>query len=378
MAERARLGAALAAAALSGCAAFSSPSGPKPAALVPLPNGAPVRELWSAQVGDAGRFVFEPVLVQDAVYAAARNGTVVRVDAASGREQWRASLGMVLSAGVGSDGRTVAVGNEEGVVVALDAASGKQRWKARVSSEVLAAPAVGEGLVVVRSLDNRVFGFDADDGKRRWVYQRPAASLIVRVPSGVVLDDDTAYAGFRGGKLAAIALSNGGQRWEATVALPKGATELERVTDVVGDPALAGREVCAAAYQGKVGCFEAASGRQLWARDASSLTGVSVDPRYAFIADENGAVQALDRSSGRSVWKQDKLAHRDLTLPVPVGDLVAVGDFEGYVHFLARETGAFTARYATRGGAIHAAPLTVPSGGVLVQTQSGALQLLAP
>jgi outer membrane protein assembly factor BamB len=63
---------------------------------------------------------------------------------------------------------------------------------------------------------------------------------------------------------------------------------------------------------------------------------------------------------------------------VPVGDLVAVGDFEGYVHFLARETGAFTARYATRGGAIHAAPLTVPSGGVLVQTQSGALQLLAP
>lgn len=360
---------------LAGCA--SSPTGPKPAELVPLEHPAAVRELWRADVGDAGRFVFEPAFADGSVYAASRDGTVVRLDAASGKERWRVSAGLQLSAGVGSDGRTVAVGTEEGVVAALDAASGKALWQARVSSEVLAPPAVADGLVVVRSLDNRVFAFDAGDGKRRWVYQRAATSLIVRVPSGVVLDEDSGYAGFRGGKLAAIALSNGGQRWEVTVALPKGATELERVADVVGVPARDGREVCAAAYQGKVACFEAASGRALWSRDVSSLTGVSVDPRYAFVADDAGAVQALDRSTGRSVWKQDKLAHRDLSLPVPVGDLVAVGDLEGYVHFLARETGAFTAREETDGSAIHAPPLRLPLG-VLVQTQKGALYALAP
>jgi outer membrane protein assembly factor BamB len=376
VARRLARGAAfLAALLVAACA--STPSGPKPAELVPLPKGAAVKQVWSARVGSGDRFVFEPVLVDGSVYAAGRGGTVVRLDAESGHELWRASAGMNLSAGVGSDGRIVAVANEEGVVAALDAQTGKLRWKARVSSEVLAAPAVGGGLVVVSSLDNRLFAFDAADGKRRWVYQRPATSLVVRVPSGLALGEDTAYAGFRGGKLSAIALSNGGQRWEATVALPKGATELERVTDVVGDPALAEREVCAAAYQGKVACYEAASGRSLWSRDVSSLTGVSVDPRYAFVSDENGAVQALDRSSGRSVWKQDKLAHRDLTVPVPVGELVAVADFEGYVHFLARETGAFTARYATRDGPVHAAPIRLPFG-VLVQTQSGALHALAP
>jgi outer membrane protein assembly factor BamB len=359
-----------AAALLAGCA--SSPSGPKPAELAPLEHPAAVKRLWSAEVGDAGRFVFTPAFVDGAVYAAARDGTVVRLDAKSGRQLWRASAGLPLSAGVGTDGRIVAVATEEGVVAALDAASGKALWQARVSSEVLAPPAVGEGLVVVRSLDNRVFAFDAADGKRRWVYQRAPASLIVRVPSGVVLDGDSAYAGFRGGKLAAIALSNGGQRWEATVALPKGATELERVTDVVGEPALEGREVCAAAYQGKVACFEAANGRTLWSRDASSLNGVSVDPRYAFVADENGSLQALDRSTGRSVWKQDKLAHRELSLPVSVGEWLAIGDLQGYVHFLARETGAFTARYATDGGAVQAAPLRLPFG-VLVQTRKGRL-----
>ena len=37
---------------------------------------------------------------------------------------------------------------------------------------------------------------------------------------------------------------------------------------------------------------------QLWARELSSLTGVSLDARYAFVADERGAVHALDRSNG--------------------------------------------------------------------------------
>lgn len=372
------LAVALAGAALAGCSIFSGPSGPKPAELVSLPAGAPVvRQVWRAHVGDADGFVFSPAFAADSVYAAGRSGTVVRLDAATGREIWRASLQMPLSAGVGTDGRTVAVGNEKGVVAALEAGTGKMRWQARVSSEVLAPPAVGDGLVVVRSLDNRVFAFDAADGSRRWVYQRAPASLVVRVPSGVVLGKGTAYAAFRAGKLAAVALANGGQRWEATVALPKGATELERVTDVVGDPALVGREVCAAAYQGRVGCFDADSGRPLWTRELSSLTGVSVDARYAFVSDENGAVHALDRASGRSIWRQDKLAHRQVTVPVPLGERVAVGDFEGYVHFLARDTGAFVERFATRDGAIAAPPLPLPSG-LLVQTQSGGLYVLEP
>src|SRR5919197_1248959 len=295
---------------------------------------------------------------------------------ASGQTVWRVSAGTPLSGGVGTDGRVVAVANEHGEVIALDAAKGERRWNARVSSEVIAAPAVAGDLVLVRSIDNRVFAFDAKDGKRRWLYQRAASSLIIRAPSGIAVDGETAFVGFAGGKLTALSLANGGVRWEATVALPKGGTELERVADVVGDPMVQGREVCAATYQGRVGCYETARGRQVWARDISSLTGVSLDARYAFVADERGTLQAFDRTNGRSVWKQDKLANRQLSLPQPVGELIAVGDLEGYVHFIARETGAFVARYATRGGPVRAAPLPLP-GGVLVQTQDGALHALA-
>ncbi len=377
---------ALAAGTLAACSGMPSlnpidwfrpaQTGPKPAELPPLSNPQGIRVLWSAGVGAAERFVFSPSLAGDSVYAAARDGTVARLDAATGQTRWRAAVGTRISGGVGTDGRLAVVASEEGEVIALDAQSGSARWRARVSSEVLAAPKVGDGLVLVRSADSRIFAFGAEDGKRRWVYQRAAAALIVRSPAGMALQQGSAFAGFSGGKLVALALANGGVRWEATVALPKGATELERVTDIVGDPVVQGREVCAAAFQGRVACYDAQSGSQLWARDMSTLTGVSFDARHAYVSDDRGAVHALDRSNGRSVWKQDRLAHRQLSLPLPLGAEVALGDLQGYVHFLARDSGAFVARFATDGSAIRAAPLRLPAG-FLVQTQGGGLYALS-
>lgn len=354
---------------------FSTPSGPKPAELPALSNPQPVKVRWSASIGAAESYVFSPAVFGDSIYVASRAGNVARLEAASGQVKWRVTLGSRLSAGVGSDGAQVVVATEEGEVIVLDAIDGTLRWRARVSSEVLAPPKLGEGLVLVRSADSRIFAFGAEDGKRRWVYQRPAASLVVRSPVGLTMSQGFAYAGFSGGKLVAIALRNGLTRWESTVALPRGSTELERVTDIVGEPVVQGREVCTAAYQGRVACYDQQTGNQLWAREMSTLSGVSFDARYAFISDDKGAVHALDRTNGRSIWKQDRLAYRQLSIPLPLGTEVAVGDLQGYVHFLARESGAFIGRAATDGSAVRAAPQRLAEG-FLVQTQNGGLYAL--
>jgi outer membrane protein assembly factor BamB len=268
------------------------------------------------------------------------------------------------------------VGTIDGEVIALDADSGQARWSARVSSEVLAAPVVTGDLVIVRSADSRLFALDAKDGKRRWLYQRSSPALSVRSPAGMVVDRGLLFAGFPGGKLVSLALANGGVRWEATVALPHGTTELERVTDVVGLPVIAEREVCAVAYQGRIGCFDAANGNPLWSREMSSSAGLALDARYAFVSDEKGAVQALDRAGGSSVWKQDRLFLRRLTAPLALGQEIAVGDVEGYVHFLSRDTGAFVGRVSTDGSSI-SAPLVRLENGFLVQTREGDLYALS-
>lgn len=367
---------------VAGCAAmnplnwFGSDSAPKIAPLPEVRNTVAVRTLWQASLGAAGEAMLSPALAAGSVFAAARDGSVVRLDAQSGRVMWRESTGATLSAGVGASDSLVAVGTPEGEVVAFDAADGRARWRARVSSEVLAPPVVHEDLVIVRCADSRVFALDAKDGRRRWVYQRAIPTLTIRSPAGVVVRGQTAYAGFPGGRLVAIALNNGGVRWEAAVALPRGATELERVADVVGLPWVSEREICAVAYQGRVACFDAANGQPLWARDMSSISGLGVDSRYVFVSDDRGAVHALDRSNGNSFWKQDRLSTRKLTAPLPVGREIAVADVEGYVHLLGRENGEFVGRVATDGSAV-TAPMTAMPGAFLVQTRNGTVYALS-
>lgn len=367
---------------LAGCSSlnpfnwFASDNRPKMAQLPELRSALPVRTLWQVSVGNSGEAVLAPALAGDSVFAAARDGTVVRLDARSGRQVWRAGAGRALSGGVGAGEGIVTVGTPEGEIIAMDAADGRVRWRARVSSEVLAAPVVSGDMVIVRCSDSRVFALDANDGRRRWVYQRAMPTLTVRSPAGMVVHGQNAYAGFPGGRLVAIALNNGGVRWEANVALPKGSTELERVSDVVGSPVVTEREICAVAYQGRVACFDLANGQPLWARDMSSISGLGLDSRYAFVSDERGAVHALDRSNGTSFWKQDRLLLRRLTAPLPLGREVAVADVEGYVHFLARENGEFTGRAATDGSVINAPLIAIP-GGFLVQTRNGNLYALS-
>ncbi|HEX8989544.1 MAG TPA: outer membrane protein assembly factor BamB [Rhodocyclaceae bacterium] len=335
---------------------------------------AQIRVLWQANVGSAGEFTFTPAVVDGAVFAAAKDGSVMRIE--DGRQVWRISAGQPISGGVGSDGKTVVVGTIKGEVLAFDAATGKEIWKTHTSSDILAAPALADGLVIVRSGDSRIFAYDAADGRRRWVYQRNTPALTLRTSVGVLALPGAIFAGFPGGKLVLINPANGAAAWEGTVALPKGSTELERIADITSNPAISGRQACAAAYQGRVACFDLKSGGPMWTKELSSRSGLDLDDRNVYVSDDKGNVLAFDRETGSSVWKQDKLALRSLSRPLAVGSRVAVGDIQGYVHVIRRDDGSFAARLATDGSPIAADPQRIP-GGFLVQTKNGGLFALA-
>lgn len=364
--------------AVSGCSTLSdavdavnpfSGSAPKMAELEPIKASAEARTRWAIDIGKSGNYVFTPAVADDAVFVAASDGSLARIE--GGRTVWRIGAGQPLSAGVGSDGRTVVVGTPKGEVLAFAAADGKPLWQTRVSSEVLAPPAVGDEGVAVRSGDNRIFLLDAADGRRKWVYQRSTPPLSLRSVASPVFADKYLFAGFPGGKLVAIDLKNGAPVWEGTVALPKGATELDRVADVVARPVIDGSQVCAIAFQGRVACFDLRQGGALiWARDFSSAAGIALDGRYLFLTDDRGAVHALDRFSGSSLWKQDKLVTRRVTAPVIGRGTVAVADGRGVLHFLSREDGSFAARVQTDGTPVLSAPQALGSA-FLVQTSGG-------
>jgi outer membrane protein assembly factor BamB len=369
--------------ALTGCSTlaalnpFASKNAPRnpPAELVDFRPTMPVRTAWSTTIGNSGAYVFSPASANNSVFVAAADGSLARLDAATGRTLWRINAGVPLTAGVGSDGNTVAVVGDQGQILVFDA-EGKQRWKAQASSEVLSAPAVGQNLVIVRSLDNRIVAYDAESGARRWTVQRTAPPLTLRTAPGIVISGSAAYVGLPGGRLLALTLSNGGPIWEVAVGDPRGATELERVADVSGSPVLVGNDVCAVAYQGRIGCIDARTGSGKWAKQFSSVSGVGADERYVFGSDEKGAVTAFARDTGATVWRNDRLAYRGLSAPVSFGRAVAVGDGQGYVHFLSREDGSFVARSGTDGSRIVAAPL-VSGNHLIFQTQAGTVTAFA-
>jgi outer membrane protein assembly factor BamB len=365
---------------LAGCSSlnpFSGKPAPKnpPAALVDFKPSLGIHSAWTMSIGRAGDFTFSPALASDSVFVAAADGSIARLDASSGHIQWRINAGVPLTAGVGSDGNTVVVAGEKGTLLAFDGA-GKLRWKAQTSSEILSAPAVGQGLVIVRSLDNRIAAFDADSGSRRWTVQRTTPALTLRSAPGIVIANSNAIVGLPGGRLLALALTNGGVRWEIAVSDPRGATEIERIADISGSPVVLGRDVCAVAYQGRIGCYDLNSGAPRWVKDLSSEVGLSIDERFVFAADERGALTAFSRTSGQSIWRNDKLANRRLSAPVSFGRAVAVGDSQGYIHFLSREDGSFIGRVSTDGSPTLAAPV-VAGANLILQTQSGTVVALA-
>ena len=299
--------------ALTGCATISdavdainpfSSSAPKMTPLQPFTAEVDLKTVWNASVGKAGDYVFQPAVVGDAVYAAGQDGVIRKF--VDGKLAWKIDAGQPLSAGVGASERLLAVGTAKGDVLTFATSDGKPVWRAKVSSEVLSVPAVGDEGVAVRSGDNRVFLFDINDGGRKWLYQRPISSLSIRGAGAPIFADRYVFAGFPGGKLIALALNNGAPVWEGTVSQPKGATEVDRVADIVASPAVDGRQICAVAFQGRIACFDLGQGgAMIWSRDLSSATGLALDGRYLFVTDEKGVVYGLDRLSGSGLWKQD-------------------------------------------------------------------------
>ena len=346
---------------------FSFGSSKKMAPLPPFDAKATPRVYWQVALGGKEGSGFTPVVGNDAVVAAGVDGSIVSVDPASGRPKWSIRAGRNLSAGVGASSDLVVVGTDKADVLAFDAV-GKSLWQTKISSEVAGPPVVAEGLAIAWSIDGKIFALSGADGKPKWVYQRTNPPLTVRRVAGGVVSRGGLFTGTAGGKLLALDLATGALGWEASVATPKGATELERIADVTSLPVVEERQVCAAAYQGRVACFEIVRGTLVWSRDFSSLAGITVDNRYLFLTDDKGAVHALDKTTGASVWKQDKLVGRFPSGPVLVGDYVGIVDGEGYLHLLDRNDGNLVGRVATDEKAPSSQPVAVGDAAVWQST----------
>jgi outer membrane protein assembly factor BamB len=354
---------------------FGREASEPPEPLAEIKETASVKVLWQAKLGSTGIYDFTPAVEAGYAYVASAEGELAKLDVTNGAQAWRINVGEKLTGGVCAGGSLVVVGTQKGSIYAYDI-SGKLQWKSKLSSEVLSAPKYFDGLVIVRTGDNRIYGINANDGSRKWVYDRTGPALSLRSSAGVVVDSGAVYAGFAGGKLVSIRADNGKMMWEASVAQPKGVTEIERIADITSLPVVDGPLVYAVAYQGRIAAVDRTNGRVIWNRDISSLSGLTSEDGRIFVSHAAGSAYALDYSTGKTFWRQGALKNRQLTAPLAMGSLVAIGDVEGNVHFLSREDGAFSARVKTGAEQIMPQMVLINSSTLLAQARNGGVYAL--
>jgi len=346
-----------------------------PAELIEFEATLKVGKVWSTDVGkgldNAGRQI-RPVYSSGTLFAADYKGLIVAIDAQNGRKQWEIKTELPFSGGPGVSGSLLLMGTENGEVFTFDASTGTQLWSATVTSEVLSAPTVADGIVVVRCIDGRIFGLDVDTGQRLWVYDHSVPLLTLRGNAPLLVRAGVVFIGYDGGQVVALKLEDGTLMWEQTLVTTEGRTELERLSDIDGQLVFIASDLLVSSYKDRLASLAADSGRLLWFKDISSSTGVSVDRVNLTLSDKEGNVWLLDRRNGAESWKNDQLSNRGLTRPVFYGSFIAVGDQEGYLHWINMNSGLFAAREKLGGDGFAGPPLVVGNT-LYVMTNKGDL-----
>lgn len=336
--------------------------------------------VWKESIGvgsDQRSLKLIPALGAGKVIAADREGLVQARNAGNGDLVWEVETGLPFSAGPSIGAGKIILGTSKAEVVALNSESGEQLWKGKVSSEVLAVPVIAKGIVIVRTASGEVVAFDERSGNRLWAYDHSVPALSIRGTGAPLVLGDKVIIGYDNGKLVALKLNNGKFLWEATIVMPKGRSEVDRLVDLDVDPIEVGGNIYIAGYNGGISAVSPTDGEVLWRNEkASSYTGLSHDSRYLYMSDTAGQVLQLEEKRGAALWKQKELNFRKLTAPALYQDYVIVGDYNGYVHWLSSRDGRQLGRVQISDSAIEVKPIVV-GGTVYVYAKDGTLAALA-
>ncbi|WP_025367517.1 outer membrane protein assembly factor BamB [Thioalkalivibrio paradoxus] len=366
---------------LAACGLWSRDTTEPPA---PLPEftalGSPMT-LWSRSIGGSGdRYLWQvqPGVTDGLVVAADARGRVTALDRDSGSPRWETRLGDArISSGVGVGGGVAVVGTLDGEAIALNLENGDEIWRTQLSSELLGISAVAGGIVVARSNDGRLHALDAASGSVQWTVLRTTPALSLRGAQVPRMLPGRVLASFDNGRMLMLGAQRGNVLWEATLAVPSGRSDLERLIDADGHIPVYRGVAFATTYQGRLAAVTLDSGDLIWARDFSSYQGGDIhsDSEILVMTASDSHVWGLDPRNGGDLWQQRDLRLRGLTAPVVAGDQAVVGDYQGYLHWLNVRDGGIVARTRAGSGGIVSRPV-LDDGVLYVLAANGQLSAI--
>ena len=231
------------------------------------------------------------------------------------KAHWEAAIEAPLASALASDGTAVFAALSTGSVVALDAASGRILWTRTGLSPGFVVARKGALVLVEKS--GMVWALDPEDGAARW----KRATQVTDVRS-VRLDGNRVFLG-GGSGLACVTASNGETRFDV-------AAKDVRDIDVAGDflAAIEGETLVERAREGAAVIFRVESPEKGFGAPAVFSDGRIV------VGSGTRLVRAISRNGGFG-WRF-KVGARMKDRPLDFGDLKRVGviSFEGVFYEL--------------------------------------------
>ena len=316
-----------------------------PAALYSINENRFLERQWSVSNGNEnlyGRLI--PAVYDGQVIYINSSGYISSVDFETGKLNWSRYTEDVVSTGVDVNFKIISYGTLDGKLVALRSQDGKEIWRSNTSSESLSPPANSGSHMIMHTIDGRITGYNSKTGERDWFHQTVLPSLTLRGTSRPFIEQGFIFTGFAGGKVAMIYPDSGAIRLELPITLNEGKSELERIVDIDGKPVIIEDLLISASYQGNITAINLRDGRPAWQEEISSVKDLVTNGNRVFAVDSRDIIKAFGTATGAIIWEQENLSLRNLTSPASISNLIAVGDYEGYIHLINAQTGNFEGR----------------------------------
>lgn len=330
---------------------------------------------WSRSIGGGADEYFQHpgviALAGNEAYVGTYGGKVARVSLNGGRTAWDVDLDTEVSGGVELGPERVFVGTAGGEMVALSRADGEQLWRVRVSTKVASAPRYAEGRIFFTTLDNRTFALDAKSGERLWVHQSVPEPLVMMGAAQPTVKDGVVYIGYSSGEVFALGVQDGATRWSVNLMVLGGRSEVDRLQDVDADLIIGDRRIFAVNHQGSIAAIDKESGRRLWRRKFSGIRTPLLKNGRLYVSHVDGSLAAVSEEGGAVLWSS-VLSDGVLTAPAMVGGKLMVADDKGRLFAVEPRRGEVVG-LDRLSDPVYGAPRSLAGNGLLLWTNDGNL-----
>ncbi|WP_225009071.1 MULTISPECIES: outer membrane protein assembly factor BamB family protein [Novosphingobium] len=339
-----------------------------------LAIGDAPRKVWAASVPGSSkkeRLAASPVIGGGKLFVMDTMGAVHALDAATGREVWKASFrmaennGSVFGGGAAYDDGAVYVTTGLGEVGRLDAATGAVKWRVKPAGPLRGAPTIAFGSVYAMTQDNQIIALNADDGVQQWNKSGSVALSGVFGVAAPAAGQGTIVAGYSSGELVAYRYENGRELWSDALARTSIATSVSTLTDIDADPIIENGRVYALGQGGRMAAYELVTGQRIWELNLAGISTPAVAGDWIFTLTDEAKLLCIAKASGKVRWMTQLQHYRSekkkkdpifWTGPVLAGNRLWIANSRGEVDTVSVTDGAVS-RFGEVGSSVSLAPV---------------------